>query len=119
MTSWSAGVVAAYRGSGRPAVINGGRIVTGSGLLAIAAGTADWLEPDAVYATGSPIHHIGGLGNVLVALSAGAATVATASFGIEWWRGLAVHGVTHVLLVPSMMECCWRRGHWTRCQCAP
>jgi acyl-CoA synthetase (AMP-forming)/AMP-acid ligase II len=244
MEGWSAGVVAAYRGSDRPAVIAAGRMVTGSGLLAAAAGAAGWFEsfglpgglplpallttsadtlamllggaaaghplallgprltaaelsgavtglggqvllhepafaslaaelardtgvrpilvnglpdgsdvgrlaapdtdsvavylhtggttgapkrvpltqrvlarrsavlagltamdgPDAVYATGSPIHHIGGLGNTLAALSAGAAVVATASFSAEWWRGLKAHGVTHALLVPSMIE---------------
>ena len=249
MEGWSAGVVAAYRGSDRPAVISAGQMVTGSGLLAAAAGAADWFEsfglpaglplpalmtasadtlamllggaaaghplallgprltatelsgsvsgiggrvllhepafaglaaelarmtgvrpvpvaplsvpdqpedsdvgrlaapdvdsvavylytggttgapkpvpltqrvlarrsavlagltgmdgPDPVYATGSPIHHIGGLGNTLAALSAGAAVVATASFSAEWWRGLKAHGVTHALLVPSMIE---------------
>jgi acyl-CoA synthetase (AMP-forming)/AMP-acid ligase II len=67
MEAWSAGVVAAYRGSDRPAVI-------------------------------------GGLGNTLAALSAGAGVVATASFSADWWRGLAAHGVTHALLVPSMIE---------------
>jgi acyl-CoA synthetase (AMP-forming)/AMP-acid ligase II len=60
--------------------------------------------PDAVYATGSPVHHIGGMGNVLVALSAGATVVAARSFSVEWWRGLKVFGVTHSLLVPSMIE---------------
>ena len=244
MEGWSAGVVAAYRGSDRPAVVTAGRMVTGSGLLAAAAGAAGWFEsfglsagrplpalvtmnagtlamllggaaaghplaplgprltaaelggavsglggqvllhepafaglaaelalvtgvrpvlvtglpagsdvsrlaapdadsvavylhtggttgapkrvaltqrvlarrsavlagltgmdgPDAVYATGSPIHHIGGLGNTLAALSAGAGVVATASFSADWWRGLAAHGVTHALLVPSMIE---------------
>ncbi len=244
MESWSATVVAAYRGSDRPAVIGADRTVTGSGLLAAAAGAADWLEslglpdgtplpalvttnadtlamllagaavghplaplgprltapelsgavgglgaqvllyepafaapaaklaratgvrpipvtrlpdgsdiarlavpgadsvaaylhtggttgapkrvpltqrvlsrrgavlagltgmdgPDAVYATGSPVHHIGGLGNTLAALSAGAAVVATASFSVDWWRGLKEHAVTHALLVPSMIE---------------
>ncbi|GAB2964322.1 AMP-binding protein [Amycolatopsis acidiphila] len=61
-------------------------------------------QPDAVFATGSPVHHIGGLGNVLVALSAGATVVATPSFGVDWWRGLKALGVTHALLVPSMIE---------------
>jgi len=61
-------------------------------------------EPDAMFATGSPVHHIGGLGNVLVALSAGATVVATSSFGVGWWRGLKSLGVTHALLVPSMIE---------------
>ena len=44
MEGWSAGVVAAYRGSDRPAVITAGRMVTGSGLLAAAAGAVGWFE---------------------------------------------------------------------------
>jgi acyl-CoA synthetase (AMP-forming)/AMP-acid ligase II len=70
----------------------------------VLAGLTAMVGPDAVYATGSPIHHIGGLGNTLAALSAGAGVVATASFSADWWRGLAAHGVTHALLVPSMIE---------------
>lgn len=62
------------------------------------------MDTQTVYATGSPIHHIGGLGNMLAALSAGAAVVATASFSADWWRGLERFGVTHALLVPSMIE---------------
>ncbi|MFJ8816437.1 class I adenylate-forming enzyme family protein [Amycolatopsis thermoflava] len=71
---------------------------------AVLSGLARFDEPDAVFATGSPVHHIGGLGNVLVALSAGATVVATRSFGVGWWRGLKALGVTHALLVPSMIE---------------
>jgi acyl-CoA synthetase (AMP-forming)/AMP-acid ligase II len=70
----------------------------------VLAGLTGMDAPEAVYATGSPIHHIGGLGNILAALSAGAAVVATASFSADWWRGLRAHGVTHALLVPSMIE---------------
>src|ERR1700743_1042026 len=44
MRGWSAGVVAAYQGSDRPAVISADRTVTGRGLLAAAAGAAGWLE---------------------------------------------------------------------------
>jgi acyl-CoA synthetase (AMP-forming)/AMP-acid ligase II len=44
MPGWSAGVVAAYRGSDRPAVISAGRTVTGRGLLAAAAGAAGWFK---------------------------------------------------------------------------
>ncbi|MDX6415879.1 MAG: hypothetical protein QOG28_499 [Trebonia sp.] len=71
---------------------------------AVLAGLTGMDGPDAVYATGSPVHHIGGLGNTLAALSAGAAVVTTASFSADWWRGLRAHGVTHALLVPSMIE---------------
>src|ERR1700734_3705504 len=44
MERWSAGVVAAYRDSDRPAVIGAGEMVTGSGLLAAAAGAASWFD---------------------------------------------------------------------------
>jgi acyl-CoA synthetase (AMP-forming)/AMP-acid ligase II len=71
---------------------------------AVLTGLTGMDGPGAVYATGSPVHHIGGLGNTLAALSAGAAVVATASFSAEWWRSLKAHGVTHALLVPSMIE---------------
>jgi acyl-CoA synthetase (AMP-forming)/AMP-acid ligase II len=71
---------------------------------ALLAGLTGMDAPEAVYATGSPIHHIGGLGNTLAALSVGATVVATASFSADWWRGLKAHGVTHALLVPSMIE---------------
>ena len=56
------------------------------------------------YATGSPLHHIGGLGNVLVALTAGAAVIPTTRFSFDWWRNLKQLGATHCLLVPSMIE---------------
>ncbi|WP_409330052.1 class I adenylate-forming enzyme family protein [Trujillonella humicola] len=69
-------------------------------LLAPAAG----FGPESRYATGSPLHHIGGLGNTLAALSVGAAIVPTTRFTLDWWRSLASGGATHGLLVPSMIE---------------
>lgn len=62
------------------------------------------IGPDDRYATGSPLHHIGGLGNVLVAVTAGAAVICTPRFSFDWWRGLKHLGATHCLLVPSMIE---------------
>lgn len=62
------------------------------------------MGPDTVYATGSPLHHIGGIGNIMVAMSVGATVVAARRFSVPWWRGLAPLGVTHALLVPSMIE---------------
>jgi acyl-CoA synthetase (AMP-forming)/AMP-acid ligase II len=62
------------------------------------------IGPDDRYATGSPLHHIGGLGNVLVALTAGAAVICTARFSFDWWRDLKQLDATHCLLVPSMIE---------------
>jgi acyl-CoA synthetase (AMP-forming)/AMP-acid ligase II len=62
------------------------------------------IGPDDRYATGSPLHHIGGLGNVLVALTAGAAVIPTTRFSFDWWRNLKQLDATHCLLVPSMIE---------------
>jgi acyl-CoA synthetase (AMP-forming)/AMP-acid ligase II len=62
------------------------------------------IGPDDRYATGSPLHHIGGLGNVLVSLTAGAAVIPTTKFSFDWWRSLKQLGATHCLLVPSMIE---------------
>ena len=60
--------------------------------------------PDDRYATGSPFHHIGGLGNTIAALSMGAAILPTTRFSTDWWRGLRQMGATHCLLVPTMIE---------------
>jgi acyl-CoA synthetase (AMP-forming)/AMP-acid ligase II len=60
--------------------------------------------PAVRYATGSPLHHVGGLGNTIAALSAGATVLPTAKFSIQWWLGLRGLGVTHCLLVPAMIS---------------
>jgi acyl-CoA synthetase (AMP-forming)/AMP-acid ligase II len=62
------------------------------------------IGPGDRYATGSPLHHIGGLGNVLVALTAGAAVIPTTRFSFDWWRSLKQLDATHCLLVPTMIE---------------
>jgi acyl-CoA synthetase (AMP-forming)/AMP-acid ligase II len=62
------------------------------------------IGPDDRYATGSPLHHMGGLGNVLVALTAGAAVICTTRFSFDWWRNLRQLNATHCLLVPTMIE---------------
>jgi acyl-CoA synthetase (AMP-forming)/AMP-acid ligase II len=62
------------------------------------------IGPDDRYATGSPLHHIGGLGNVLVALTAGAAVISTTRFSFGWWHNLKQLDATHCLLVPTMIE---------------
>ncbi|MGI9164671.1 MAG: class I adenylate-forming enzyme family protein [Mycobacterium sp.] len=62
------------------------------------------IGPGDRFATGSPLHHIGGVGNVLVALTAGAGIIATTKFSFDWWRGLNELAATHCLLVPSMIE---------------
>ncbi|GFG99013.1 class I adenylate-forming enzyme family protein [Mycobacterium timonense] len=68
------------------------------------------IGPDDRYATGSPLHHIGGLGNVLVALTAGAAVICTNRFSFDWWRNLKHLRATHCLLVPTMIEMLLGKG---------
>lgn len=53
------------------------------------------LGPDSRDATGSPLHHIGGLGNTLVAVTVGATVLPTARFSHRWWAGLREQGATH------------------------
>jgi acyl-CoA synthetase (AMP-forming)/AMP-acid ligase II len=62
------------------------------------------IGPDDRYATGSPLHHIAGLGNVLVALTTEAAVICTTRFSFDWWRNLKQLDATHCLLVPTMIE---------------
>ena len=71
------------------------------------------LGPDSRYAAGSPIHHIGGLGNALVAVSRGGAVLPTTRFTFEWWRGLRAIGATHCQLVPTMIEMVLAAGELT------
>jgi acyl-CoA synthetase (AMP-forming)/AMP-acid ligase II len=68
------------------------------------------LKPGSVFASASPFHHIAGLGNIMVALAAGATTVTVPRFTVEAWRGLEELGVTHALAVPTMMEMLLRRS---------
>lgn len=68
------------------------------------------IGPDDRYASGSPLHHVGGLGNVLVALTAGAAVIPTARFSFDWWRNLKQLDATHCLLVPTMIEMLLSQG---------
>jgi acyl-CoA synthetase (AMP-forming)/AMP-acid ligase II len=62
------------------------------------------IGPDDRFATGSPLHHLGGMGNVLVALTVGSAVICATRFSFEWWRSLKGLGATHCLLVPTMIE---------------
>ncbi len=72
--------------------------------------TLQQLRPGSVFATASPFHHIAGLGNIMVALAAGAASVAVPRFTVEGWRELEPLGVTHALAVPTMVEMLLRQG---------
>jgi acyl-CoA synthetase (AMP-forming)/AMP-acid ligase II len=72
--------------------------------------TLQQLGPGSIFATASAFHHIAGLGNIMVALGAGATTVCVPRFTVEAWRGLESVGVTHALAVPTMVEMLLRQG---------
>ena len=72
--------------------------------------TLQQLRPGSVFATASPFHHIAGLGNIMVALAAGATTVAVPRFTVAAWRELEPLGVTHALAVPTMVEMLLQEG---------
>jgi acyl-CoA synthetase (AMP-forming)/AMP-acid ligase II len=61
------------------------------------------LDSSGTYVSASPFHHIGGWGNVAVALGAGAAVVPVPRFTVQDWQQLGSLGVTHALLVPTMV----------------
>ena len=62
------------------------------------------LDSSSVYASASPYHHIAGWGNVAVALGAGATIVPVSLFSVTMWQALGPLGVTHGLLVPTMVH---------------
>ncbi|MDT3441867.1 MULTISPECIES: class I adenylate-forming enzyme family protein [unclassified Pseudofrankia] len=62
------------------------------------------LGPGDVFVTAAGFHHIAGLGNLAVAVAAGATVVSFLAFSIDAWRALTPLGVTHALLVPTMIE---------------
>jgi acyl-CoA synthetase (AMP-forming)/AMP-acid ligase II len=62
------------------------------------------LGPGDVFVAAAGLHHIAGSGNLAVALAAGATIAGFPSFSVDAWRDLAPYGVTHTLLVPSMIE---------------
>jgi acyl-CoA synthetase (AMP-forming)/AMP-acid ligase II len=68
------------------------------------------LDTDSVYASASPFHHIAGWGNVAVALGAGATIVPFPDFTVAAWPQLGELGVTHALLVPTMIEMLLAQG---------
>jgi len=62
------------------------------------------LGPSARLVIAGLFHHIGGLGNIAVALANDATLVLYPSFSIEAWRGLTAVAPTHVITVPSVIE---------------
>lgn len=60
--------------------------------------------PGTTYCTMSGFHHIAGVGNVLIPLGVGATLACAERFTVENWQALAAVGVTHALLVPTMVS---------------
>ena len=62
------------------------------------------LDPDGFYGASAPFHHISGLGNLAVALAAGAVITGIPRFTVDGWALLRELGITHTSMVPSMLE---------------
>ncbi|MFF3850774.1 class I adenylate-forming enzyme family protein [Streptomyces sp. NPDC002328] len=62
------------------------------------------LDPDSFYGGSAPFHHIAGLGNIAVALAAGAMITGLPRFTVEGWTQLRDLGTTHTSMVPAMLE---------------
>ncbi|WP_329310874.1 class I adenylate-forming enzyme family protein [Streptomyces sp. NBC_01262] len=62
------------------------------------------LDPSSFYGGSSPFHHIAGLGNLAVALAAGATVTGLPRFTTEGWALLRDMGATHTSMVPAMLE---------------
>ena len=62
------------------------------------------LDPDSFYGGSAPFHHIAGLGNIAVALAAGALITGLPRFTVEGWTMLRELGTTHTSMVPAMLE---------------
>ncbi|WP_369031442.1 class I adenylate-forming enzyme family protein [Streptomyces adonidis] len=62
------------------------------------------LGPDSFYGGSAPFHHIAGLGNIAVALAAGALITGLPRFTVEGWTLLRDLGTTHTSMVPAMLE---------------
>lgn len=62
------------------------------------------LAPDSLYGGSAPFHHVSGLGNIAVALGAGACVTGIPKFTVDGWRLLGALGATHTSMVPSMLE---------------
>lgn len=62
------------------------------------------LDSSAVVTAGAPLHHIAGLGQLLVGLGAGAAVAPLPGPPGDHWSELAELGVTHTILVPTMLH---------------
>ncbi|WP_210593083.1 class I adenylate-forming enzyme family protein [Streptomyces sp. GESEQ-35] len=62
------------------------------------------LDAESFYGGSAPFHHIAGLGNIAVALAAGALVTGLPRFTVEGWAELRDLGTTHTSMVPAMLE---------------
>ncbi|MET7841394.1 class I adenylate-forming enzyme family protein [Streptomyces sp. NPDC005356] len=62
------------------------------------------LDADSFYGGSAPFHHMSGLGNMSVALAAGALITGLPGFSVDGWRLLRERGITHTSMVPAMLE---------------
>ncbi|MEM6108754.1 fatty acid--CoA ligase family protein [Mycobacterium sp. 050272] len=68
------------------------------------------LTPASIVTAGSPLHHIAGLGQLLVGLGAGSAVAPLPGGAAVHWAELAALGATHTILVPTMLHDLLERG---------
>ena len=68
------------------------------------------LTAASIVTAGSPLHHIAGLGQLLVGLGAGSAVAPLPGGAAGHWSELAALGATHTLLVPTMLHDLLERG---------
>ncbi|MEV1080034.1 class I adenylate-forming enzyme family protein [Streptomyces sp. NPDC050211] len=62
------------------------------------------LDAESFYGGSAPFHHIAGLGNIAVALAAGALITGLPRFTVDGWARLRELGTTHTSMVPAMLE---------------
>jgi acyl-CoA synthetase (AMP-forming)/AMP-acid ligase II len=62
------------------------------------------MRPGDRFCSASPFHHTTGINMAFTALAAGATVLPMAWFSVEGWREAGRLGVTHALLVPTMID---------------
>ena len=62
------------------------------------------IGPGDVFCSASPFHHTAAVNMALTVLGRGAAVVPQPRFSVEGWRDMGRLGVTHALLVPTMID---------------
>ena len=68
------------------------------------------MGPGDRYCSASPLHHTAGISMALTALGRGATVIPQAWFSVDGWRQAGRLGVTHALLVPTMIDLLLAQG---------